>query len=150
MSHLKLNATIYYFIHSFWLSCLFIAIIILANSHESTTECMRKLLNSSEVQAILSEAISDGGEEVVACYLHDFAHMTYIPQGDDELKVTVEYHYEMYSLKSYVVNFHTQMRRESEPCFSHMKKDTSNQNRVRCVFTCGRNYTSNQKPQCCL
>lgn len=110
MSHLILNATIYSFIHLFIIhfDChvFFIAIMILANSHESTTECMRKLLNSSEVQAILSEAISDGGEEVVACYLHDFAHMTYIPQGDDELKVTVEYHYEMYSLKSYVVNFH--------------------------------------------
>lgn len=114
--------------------------MILANSHESTTECMRKLLNNSEVQVILSEAISDGGEEVVACYLHDFAHMTYIPQGDDELKVTVEYHYEMYSLKSYVVNFHAQMRREERTMlFAHC-----------CVFTCERNYTSNQKPQCCL
>lgn len=48
---------------------------------------MRNLLNNSEVHEILSEAISDGGEAVADRYLHDFAHMTYTPQGDDELEV---------------------------------------------------------------
>lgn len=48
---------------------------------------MRNLLNNSEVHEILSEAISDGGEAVADRYLHDFAHMTYRPQGDDELEV---------------------------------------------------------------
>ena len=95
--------------------------MILANSYESTTECMRKLLNNSEVHAILSEAISDGGEAVVARYLHDFAHMTYIPQGDDELEVTVDYNSEKCSLRSYVVNIYKQMREERTMPFAHEK-----------------------------
>ena len=52
---------------------------------------MRNLLNNSHVHEILSEAISDGGEAVADRYLHDFAHMTYTPQGDDELEVTVDH-----------------------------------------------------------
>ena len=52
---------------------------------------MRNLLNNSQVHDILSKAISDGGEAVADRYLHDFAHMTYTPQGDDELEVTVDH-----------------------------------------------------------
>ena len=52
---------------------------------------MRNLLNNSQVHEILSEAISDGGEAVADRYLQDFAHMTYTPQGDDELEVTVDH-----------------------------------------------------------
>ncbi|XP_078382607.1 E3 ubiquitin-protein ligase rnf213-alpha-like isoform X3 [Oculina patagonica] len=61
---------------------------IAANSHENVTECLRRMLNNSEVKSIVSEAISEGGEEsVVACYLHDFIHMVYKPHDDDELEV---------------------------------------------------------------
>ena len=74
------------FIHAY-----FIAVLILVNSNESTTECMRRLVNNSEVHEILSKAISDGGEAVADRYLHDFAHMTYAPQEDDELEVTVDH-----------------------------------------------------------
>ncbi|CAH3163087.1 unnamed protein product, partial [Porites evermanni] len=62
---------------------------IAVNSNESTTECMRRLVNNSEVHEILSKAISDGGEAVADRYLHDFAHMTYAPQEDDELEVVL-------------------------------------------------------------
>ena len=60
-----------------------------ANSPESVTECLRRMLNNSEVKVILSEATTEGGEAVVARYLHDFTHMTYKPQDDDEIEVTV-------------------------------------------------------------
>lgn len=85
-----MNATSHSFIY-FDRHSYFIVIAILVNSNESTTECMRNLLNSSQVHEILSEAISDGGEAVADRYLHDFAHMTYTPQGDDELEVTVDH-----------------------------------------------------------
>lgn len=39
------------------------------------------------MKAIFSEAILEGGEAVVARYLHDFTHMTYKPQDEDELEV---------------------------------------------------------------
>ena len=43
------------------------------------------------MKASLSEAISEGGEAVVARYLQDFTHMVYKPRDDDELEVTVDY-----------------------------------------------------------
>ena len=62
-----------------------------ANSHENVTECLRRLLNNSEVKSIVSEANSEGGEEsVVNCYLHDFTHMVYKPNVEGELEVKVE------------------------------------------------------------
>ena len=64
-----------------------------ANSHESVTECLRRLLNNSEVNSIVSEAINEGGQEsVVTCYLHDFVHMVYKPHDEDDLEVKFEIH----------------------------------------------------------
>ena len=62
-----------------------------ANSVESVTECFRRLFNNSEVQDVLQEAIKEGGEAVVDRYLHDFIHMSYKPQDDDELEVTYSF-----------------------------------------------------------
>ena len=56
-----------------------------ANSHENVTDCLRKLLNSSDVNSAVSEAITEGGEETVAAYyLHDFTHMVYKPGSEEE------------------------------------------------------------------
>ena len=62
-----------------------------ANSHENVSECLRRLLDNSEVNSIISEAITEGGEEVVVtCYLHDFTHMVYKPRLESEVEVMVE------------------------------------------------------------
>ena len=56
-----------------------------ANSHENVTDCLRRLLSNSEFNSVVSEAISEGGEETVAvCYLHDFTHMVYKPGSEGE------------------------------------------------------------------
>ena len=44
------------------------------------------------MQAVLQEAITEGGEAVVDRYLHDFIHMSYKPQDDDELEVTYAFY----------------------------------------------------------
>jgi len=50
------------------------------------------LLNNSEVNSIVSEAITEGGEErVVTCYLHDFTHMVYKPGTEEEVEVIVKF-----------------------------------------------------------
>lgn len=41
------------------------------------------------MKAVLLDAISVGGEAVVDRYLHDFTHMAYEPQDEDELEVTI-------------------------------------------------------------
>ena len=65
----------------------------LANSHENVTECLRTLLrNDSEVNSVVSEAITEGGEKpVAACYLHDFTHMVYKPRSEEEAEVMAEF-----------------------------------------------------------
>lgn len=51
------------------------------------------MLNNSEVNSVVSEAITEGGEEaVVASYLHDFTHMVYKPHFEEEVEVMVELH----------------------------------------------------------
>ena len=80
-----------------------------------------------------------------------------------ELAIIVSYYIltEIYSLKRYDVNFHTQISSsQSEEQTIHFKSekekeknkniknnDTSNQNRERCFFTSEKNDTSHQKPQ---
>lgn len=72
-------------------TCFRVIYYFSANSHENVTECLRRLLSNSEVKSIVSEAISEGGEEsVVTCYLHDFTHMVYKPNDEGELEVKVE------------------------------------------------------------
>lgn len=62
--------------------------IFSANSHENVTDCLRRLLNNSEVNSVVSEAINEGGEKTVAaCYLHDFTHMVYKPGSEEEVEV---------------------------------------------------------------
>lgn len=60
-----------------------------ANSRETITECLRRLLDASDVRPIVSEATLEGGEDSVARYLHDFTHMVYKPQNEVELEVIV-------------------------------------------------------------
>ena len=42
------------------------------------------------MRPVVSEAISEGGEDSVARYLHDFTHMVYKPQDEVELEVIVK------------------------------------------------------------
>lgn len=71
---------------------MFFYISFLANSHENVTECLRTLLNSSGVNSVVSEAITEGGEKAVAaCYLHDFTHMVYKPRSEEEVEVMAEF-----------------------------------------------------------
>ena len=62
---------------------------LVENSHETLIECLRRLLDASSVRQIVSEAISEGGENSVARYLHDFTQMVYKPQDDAETEVKV-------------------------------------------------------------
>ena len=56
------------------------------------TACLRSLLNSSRVNSVVSEAITEGGEKTVAaCYLHDFTHMVYKPRSEEEVEVMAEF-----------------------------------------------------------
>ncbi|XP_022797655.1 E3 ubiquitin-protein ligase rnf213-alpha-like isoform X3 [Stylophora pistillata] len=63
---------------------------IAANSLETVTECLRKFLDGSNVAQIVSDAISEGGEDSVARYLHDFAHMVNKPQDEAETEIVIK------------------------------------------------------------